>query len=135
MANDITTQVLEDGLHNTIIKWTLIGANKTGDETDTVVFDASAYKTASIHNKLYKLQYTLVGISASLYWDATTNLLLFSLPGNEARTVNFEKYGGIINNAGAGKTGDILISTNNMNDGDSAVLVLWVQERELDLVR
>jgi hypothetical protein len=134
-GNIIETQVLEDGDRNTVIKWILIGDNKTGDEVNTIVFDASEYKTASLSNKVYEITYTTDGVSARLDWDATANILLYSLPGNHSGSFRHKTDNSIINDAGAGVTGDILITTNNMNDGDSITLLIWMKERELSRVR
>uniref|UniRef100_A0A6M3J1D0 Putative structural protein n=1 Tax=viral metagenome TaxID=1070528 RepID=A0A6M3J1D0_9ZZZZ len=134
-GNLIQVQVIEDGDRNTVIKWLLIGDNKAGDETDTIVFDASEYKTASLDNKLYKIQFMTDGVSAILNWHADTNIPLFSLPGNQAGSMSFYDFMGIVNNTGSGKTGDILITTNNLNDGDSIVLILYVKERSVPLHR
>ena len=134
-GNDIYTQVLEDGDRNTVIKWTIVGANKAGDETDTIVFDASVYKTESLYNKLFTIKYSTIGVSARLDWAADTNVLLFSMPGNSTGDFEFTLSESIINNTGTGRTGDITITTNNMNDGDIIDIILWVKEREVPVAR
>lgn len=134
MANDIQTQVLEDGNRNTIIKVTIVG-DGTGDETDTVIFDASAYKTASTDNSLRQIKYNLNGFDATLYWDGAANVVLMTLDQDLQEDVDFSehgKYPALVNNAGAGRTGDILITTNGLGAGDEGYMVLYINQRNLD---
>lgn len=134
MANAIATQVIEDGNRDTIIKWTIVG-DGSGDETKTIIFDASAYKIASIDNKLWKIQFSTVGASAILYWDATTDIPLISLPADHPQEFDFSEYGGIPNNGGAGRTGDILITTSGLGAGEHMTIILYVKERSVPIAR
>uniref|UniRef100_A0A6M3J2D7 Putative structural protein n=1 Tax=viral metagenome TaxID=1070528 RepID=A0A6M3J2D7_9ZZZZ len=134
MANAIATQVIEDGNRDTIIKWTIVG-DGSGDETKTIIFDASAYKIASVDNKLWKIQISTVGASAILYWDATTDIPLISLPADHPQEFDFSEYGGIPNNGGAGRTGDILITTSGLGAGEHMTLILYVKERSVPIAR
>uniref|UniRef100_A0A6M3KNC0 Putative structural protein n=1 Tax=viral metagenome TaxID=1070528 RepID=A0A6M3KNC0_9ZZZZ len=134
MANAIATQVIEDGNRDTIIKWTIVG-DGSGDETKTIIFDASAYKIASIDNKLWKIQISTVGASAILYWDATTDIPLISLPADHPQEFDFSEYGGIPNNGGAGRTGDILITTSGLGAGEHMTIILYVKERSVPIAR
>lgn len=130
MANSIATQVLEDGRRNTVIKWTIVG-DGSGDEAATVLFDASAYKTASTANKLWEIEFSSVGASAILYWDATADVPLLSIPANHSEKMCFGNIGGIINNAGAGITGDVLITTDGLAANDHMTIIMWIKERSV----
>jgi hypothetical protein len=134
MPNSIATQVLEDGRRNTVIKWTIVG-DGSGDETATVIFDASAYKTASTANKLWEIEFSTVGASAILYWDATTDIPLLSIPANHSEKMCFGAFGGIINNAGTGITGDIVITTSGLGSNDHMTIIMWVKERGVPVTR
>jgi hypothetical protein len=46
------------------------------------------------------------------------------VPQNSEYTFDFEKFGGLTNNAGAGKTGDVLFSTADASNGDFYAIVL-----------
>jgi hypothetical protein len=46
-----------------------------------------------------------------LLWDATTDVTLLNLSGSNDADMCFEAFGGIPNNAGAGVTGDVLLTT------------------------
>lgn len=130
MANAIATQVIVNGSKNTIIKWTIVG-DGSGDETKTVMFDASSYVSASTDNKLLKIWFSTIGASAILYWDATADVPLMSLPANHAHEFYFTDFGGIVNNAGTGKTGDILISTSGLASGEHMIIILDIVEKSI----
>jgi hypothetical protein len=59
-----------------------------------------------------------------MYWDATADVLIQTIPQNSLYTFDFEKFGGLTNNAGAGKNGDILFSTSDASAGDEYTIVL-----------
>jgi hypothetical protein len=141
MAHAVTTQTLIDGSRNTIIKVNIKGDGITAAElTNYVIFDASAYVTASTSNKLCRIQYCLNGFSAELHWDATTDVPLISLASDHPQDHNFFNdymgFAGLVNNAGDGVTGDILITTNGLasstNDG---FIVFYIVEREVPVIR
>jgi hypothetical protein len=59
-----------------------------------------------------------------MYWDATTDVVIQTIPQNTSYTLDYEKFGGLTNNAGAGKNGDILFSTSDASAGDEYTIVL-----------
>lgn len=116
MANTITTQTLNDGNKNTIIKVYLASDGVTGDESDTVVFDASAVVPAVTDCTILGIEGYLIGFTALLEFDATTDVPALILPADDQFCFDLDsRYGGIPNNAGAGKTGDITITTTGFS--------------------
>jgi len=73
MANTIVTQTLKDASKEAIIKVTILG-DGSGEETDTILFDASAYAVggAVTDTNLREIEYALDGFSMNLSWDAST---------------------------------------------------------------
>jgi len=140
MAHAITTQVIIDGSKNTIIKVNIKG--DTGDATELtnyVIFDASAYLTASTSNKLCRIQYCLNGFTAELFWDATTDIPLISLAKDHPQDHDFINdcmgFGGLVNNAGTGITGDILITTTGLaSSKHDGFIIFYIKQREVPLV-
>jgi hypothetical protein len=64
------------------------------------------------------------GLEVQIYWDATTDVFCWCAPQNSEYTFDFEKFGGLTNNAGAGVTGDVLFSTADASNGDFYTIVL-----------
>lgn len=127
MAGEITIQKIVDGSRHTIIKATIGG---DADLTNAVLFDASVYVGANTHNKLMKVEFGLDGFDARLLWDATVNVDLIALPENYLEKQCYEWFGGIPNNAGTGKTGDILITTVGLAAGDDGHIILYIKKKD-----
>lgn len=129
MPNTIQTQVIVDGIRDTIIKIYILG-DGSPDEVNTVIFDASAYRTQSTDNKLREICYQLNGFEATLYWGATANVPIITLEQDIQEEVDyFPLGGGLVNNATTGRTGDILITTKGLDDGDDGYIILYLNQR------
>ena len=130
MANTLNVQILIDNPVRSVIKATIIGDGVVGDETFTI-YDASTYVSATTNPKLYKIMVFNTGdVGGILKWDATTDVIVFTLPDPD-HTMNFDftDFGGIVNNAGSGKTGDVLLTTTGLDTvGDSITLILDIKK-------
>jgi hypothetical protein len=139
MAHIIQTQVLEDGNRNTIIKVYLASDGVSGELTDQVIFDASAYKTGSTDNSLAVIQYNLNGFDALLEWNATIDVPIITLDKDLQEEVSFwwgGRYSGLINNGGAGRNGDILLTTSGFSaSGSKGYIWLHVLQRNVPKIR
>lgn len=115
MANTISKQTILDGDRNLVVKVTIVGDN-TGDESATQLIDMSTYAARTSDDapvdslQLLCVSSSLEGWSARLLWDATADVDLLHLPSGNYFD-DFQRFGGIPNNAGAGVTGDINITT------------------------
>jgi len=126
MANAITKTTILDGKRNTIVKIDIVG-DGTGDESSTVIFDASAYYNTTVNKKLNRIQYVLDGFSARLLWDATTDAPLWTLEKDKYSDFCFN--GGLSNTYYAGATGDILLTTIGIASGESGTIILYLQSK------
>lgn len=123
----LTTQVIVDGKRNSIIKVFITGI---ADISKGVLYDASAYTPAVTENKLREIAYQLNGFSATLYWDATIDVPLITLDQDLQEEVDYFRYGGgLVNNGGAGRTGDILITTKGLVAGKEGYIILYINKR------
>jgi hypothetical protein len=59
-----------------------------------------------------------------MYWDASTDVPFFLSTVNTNYENDFSSFGGIANNAGAGKNGNIVFSTSDQTSGDTYTVVL-----------
>ena len=64
------------------------------------------------------------GMEVRMYWDATTDVPFFLGNLNSNYTNDFSSFGGITNNSGAGKNGNIVFSTSDASSGDTYIVVL-----------
>ena len=123
----ISKQTIVNGERNVVVKTILIGDNGA-DVTDTKLIDASDYGTNFTDLKIMKIQAHLNGFSLMLEWDASTNVDALSIPGDEWVNYDFFDIGGLPNNSGSGKTGDIDIDTSGMGAAEAGSIVFWLRK-------
>ena len=120
MVDAVASQTLVDGSKNTVMKLTNL-SDGTG-EAAVLKVDVSGLGGAPATVKVQKVHYAVVGMNVTLLWDATTDVRMLELQGNGS--FDFSSFGGLINNAGTGVTGDILLTTTGHTLGDSYSIVL-----------
>jgi len=121
MANTVTTQTLLDGPRNLVIL--LTGVLDTSNEARTIKVDVSSYDPVPTKVRVDKIQYSIAGaLQVLLDWDATTDVTFAVLSGQGE--IEACKFGGLQNNAGAGVTGDIYLTTLGYSAGTVSYTVL-----------
>jgi hypothetical protein len=127
MADAVTSQTLLDGERLAIMKFTNI-SDGTGETAVTKVTASSL--AASNSGKacsgvtVTKIMSVCHGMEVRMYWDATTDVPFFLSAVNTNYENDFSKIGGITNNAGTGKNGNIVFSTADASSGDTYTVVL-----------
>jgi len=127
MADAVTTQILFDGERTAIMKFTNI-SDGTG-ETKVTKVDVSALTPSSFSKAcdgvtITKIHALTHGMEVDMYWDATTDVLIGVIPQNQMYSMDLTQFGGLWNNAGAGKNGDVLFSTRDASTGDTYTIIL-----------
>lgn len=127
MADAVTSQTILDGERMAIMKFTNI-SDGTG-ESKVLKVDVSALSSSSAGGAcdgvtITKIHVSTFGMELQIYWDATTDVFCWGAPQNSQYTFDFSQFGGLTNNAGAGKTGDVLFSTVDASSGDFYTVVL-----------
>lgn len=127
MADTVTTQTIQDGERNCIMKFTNV-SDGTG-ESAVVKVDVSALQSnpsgiACSEVRLVRVSHAIVGMSVQMFFNASTNVLLMELAESSNGHMNFQDFGGIPNNAGSGKDGDILFTTKGHTSGDTYSIIL-----------
>jgi hypothetical protein len=127
MADAVTTQTLLDGERLAIMKFTNI-SDGTGETAVTKVNVANLAPSASgkacTGVTVIKITSVCHGLEVRMYWDATTDVPFFLSTINTNYENDFTDIGGITNNAGTGKNGNILFSTADASAGDTYTVVL-----------
>jgi hypothetical protein len=128
MANTLTTQQILDGSRNIQLK-VYIQGDGSGDLSKETLFDVSDWTYATTENKLMEIEYNLIGFSATLYWDATTDVPFMDLSADYPARQKFCAVGGLVNNGGSGRTGNILISTKGLGSipSGSGEIVIYLK--------
>ena len=127
VPNVITNKRIISGTKR-VIQYISIDSDGT-EETDLVIYDSSAVATAI--GKVDSLMCTILSITYStssvlginkLEWDGTTDVLAWGLTRDGQ--FDFTKFGGLKNTAGAGITGDVLLTTTGLVAGDVVSLII-----------
>ena len=126
MADAVTSQVVFDGTRTAVMKFTNI-SDGTG-ETAVLKVDVSAlsgFQGASCTGvNIVTLDAMTVGMGVDILWDATTDGICYTIGADQFVSFDFARFGGITNNAGSGKTGDIMFTTVGATAGDRYTIVL-----------
>jgi hypothetical protein len=91
---------------------------------DVSALAANSAGTACSEVRLVRVSHAIVGMSVQLFFNASTNVLIMELAESSNGHMEFEDFGGIPNNAGSGKNGDILFTTKGHSSGDTYSIVL-----------
>lgn len=113
MASTIASTVIFKGSKWYIVKCDIVGGG--GDLTTQLVNAVTG--DLGLNPNIYEIHANFQGFSAQLLWKATTNVFAFEIPSQVAVHEKMYKQGGIPDNGGAGKNGDILISTLGLTTG------------------
>ena len=127
MADAVASQTIFDGEHTAIMKFTDI-SDGTGESKVTKVTASSLLPNAAgfacngvVLKKIYASTH---GVEVQIWWDATTDVLAWMVPQNSQYTWDFSDFGGLSNNSGTGKNGNVLFSTIDTSAGDMYSIVL-----------
>ena len=127
MADAVTSQTIIDGERNCVMKFTNV-SDGTGEsavaKVDVSALASNAAGVACSEVRVMRVSHAIVGMSVQVFLDATSNVLLMELAESSNGHMDFKDFGGLPNNAGSGKTGDILFTTKGHSSGDTYSIVL-----------
>ena len=127
MANTITKQTLLDGSKTLRVKVNIEGTGD-GDIDSEVIINASEYDPPYTDCKITNIESFLNGFTAKLEWAADSPVMIMQLPQGDSR---YSDHSGLLNNAGAGKTGDILLSTADLEGfpNDKGTIIITIKKK------
>lgn len=127
MADAVTTQTIIDGERNCVMKFTNV-SDGTGEsavaKVDVSALASNAAGVACSEVRVMRVSHAIVGMSVQMFLDASSNVLLMELAESSNGHMDFKDFGGLPNNAGSGKTGDILFTTKGHSSGDTYSITL-----------
>ena len=126
---------------NTVVQRTLAGAGKShtvvnmvhiisdgSEETDLVVYDNSTLCNDVSKGSLVKIQVSGNSCTCRLEWDQTTDSPVISFDPINNPDLDFSAFGGIRNPNGTGATGDLLLTTANLDAGDEVTIIMTIRQ-------
>lgn len=135
MADAVTSQTLIDQDRVAIMKFTNI-SDGTGEsavlKVDVSALSAPAGKVCS-GVSIVRIYASTEGMGVDVLWDATTDVIAMTLGPDQFYEYGFDDFGGIWNNSGAGKTGDIRFTTIGASSGDRYTIILYMTKQYTQL--
>ena len=127
MADAVTSQTIIDGERNCIMKFTNV-SDGTGEsavaKVDVYALNSNSAGVSCSEVRVLRVSHAIVGMSVQLFLNATSNVLLMELAESSNGHMDFADFGGLPNNAGSGKNGDILFTTKGHSSGDTYSITL-----------
>ena len=131
MADAVTSQTLFDGDKHVVMKFTNI-SDGTGESAVKKV-DVSALESDINGNTctsvaIEKIWWQCIGMKVRMFFDATSDKFIIELGENQSGYLDYSEFGGIKNNAGSGKTGDIDFTTVGHSSADTYTIILKMRK-------
>ena len=131
MADAVTTQTIVDGPKYAVLKLTNI-SDGTGESAVTKVDVSGLAESANgvtyTGATIQKIWWQCTGMKVSILFDASTDVLAIQLGENQSGHHDYTSFGGLTNNAGSGKTGDINFTTVGHSSGDTYTVILYLRK-------
>ena len=131
MADTVASQTIDDGPRYAVIKLTNV-SNGTRESAVTKVdvsgLASSATGVACSGATIQKIWWQCTGMKVSILFDATSDVLAIQLGENQSGYHDYTSFGGLTNNAGSGKTGDIKFTTVGHSSGDTYTIILYLKK-------
>jgi len=131
MADAVTSQTIVDGENTVVKKFTYI-SDGTG-ESAVVKVDVSALAASQLGKTctgvtIEKIWWQCIGMKTRLFFDATSDAFIIELGENQSGYHDYTGFGGLSNNAGSGKTGDVVFTTVGHTSGDTYTVTLQMRK-------
>jgi len=127
MADAVTSQTIIDGERNCVMKFTNV-SDGTGEsavaKVDVSALSSNSAGKACSEVRIMRVSHAIVGMSVQIFFNASTNVIAMELAESSNGHMDFKSFGGMPNNAGSGKNGDILFTTKGHSSGDTYSIVL-----------
>ncbi len=133
MVDTVTSQVIEDGFRNTIVRLTNV-SDGTGEslitKVDQSLLSANGVGQTPNRLRLDRVEFTTIGHAFELFWGGSPNILLFSGPANFTQHIDFRHLGRGLPQPPllVAPTGKILLTTLSFASGDAYTIVLYLKK-------
>ena len=131
MADAVTSQTLFDGDKHVVMKFTNI-SDGTGEsavkKVDVSALESDIYGNTCSSVAIEKIWWQCIGMKVRMFFDATSDAFIIELGENQSGYHDYSEFGGISNNAGSGKTGDIDFTTVGHSSADTYTIILKMRK-------
>jgi len=131
MADAVTSQTLFDGDKHVVMKFTNIsdGSGESAvKKVDVSELNADINGNTCTSVAIEKIWWQCIGMKVQLFFDATSDAFIIELGENQSGHHDYSEFGGLSNNAGSGKTGDIDFTTVGHSSADTYTITLKMRK-------
>ena len=129
MADAVTSQTIQDGERKAVLKFTNI-SDGSGEaavkKIDVSALSANSAGAACTEVAVAKIWWQCVGMGVELLNDADADTLIIGLSPDSNGYHDYSDFSGIPNNAGDGKTGDVMFTTIGASNTDTYTVIIEV---------
>jgi|TARA_R110000822_G_scaffold35100_1_gene99107 hypothetical protein len=129
MADAVTSQTIQDGERKAVLKFTNI-SDGSGEaavkKIDVSALSANSAGAACTEVAVAKIWWQCVGMGVELLNDADADTLIIGLSPDSNGYHDYSDFSGIPNNAGDGKTGDVMFTTIGASNTDTYTVIVEV---------
>ena len=132
MADAVTSQTLADGPKTAVMKFTNVsdsGGESAVTKVDVSALSASADGDTCTGVTIERIWWQCIGMKVQILWDASTDAFCIELGENQSGSHDYTVFGGLTNNAGSGKTGDIIFTTVGASANDTYTVILYMRKQ------
>ena len=131
MADAVATQTLQDGEKVVVQKFTNI-SDGTGEsavfKVDVSALSTNARGQACTGVTIEEIWWQCIGMKVQILFDASTDVMAIELGENQSGNHDYRSFGGLTNNAGSGKTGDVAFTTVGHTSADTYTIILYMRK-------
>lgn len=128
MSNSITQRTVFGGANTRLIYRLITIVSDGSEETDLVIYDNSALINNTAIGSVMAIEASGSSCQLLFEWDQTTDSPIAALDPAASPKFCFEEFGGISNPNGAGATGDVVLTTTNLDAGDVVTILIKIKQ-------
>ena len=129
MADAVTSQTIQDGERKAVLKFTNI-SDGSGEaavkKIDVSALSANSAGAACTEVAVAKIWWQCVGMGVEFLNDADADTLIIGLSPDSNGFHDYSDFSGIPNDAGDGKTGDVMFTTIGASNTDTYTVIVEV---------
>lgn len=126
MVNTVTQRTLLGGGKEKNIVRSIHIVSDGSEETDLVIYDNSTLVNDTSKGNLQEIWVSGSSCQCVLEWDQATDAPAFTFDPSNGNYWDFRSFGGIPNPNGTGATGDLLLTTTNLDSADVVTIIFRI---------
>ena len=129
MANTVTQRTVYGEASTKEVVRLITIVSDGSEETDLVIYDNSALIADVSAGSVMEIEASGSSCQLLFEWDQATDSPIAALDPAASPRLCFRRFGGISNPGATGATGDVVLTTTNLDAGDVLTILLTVKQK------